>query len=120
MADEAIDYMAQLNTLAPDQPWFVYYAPGGTHAPHHPTPEWIEKIEDMHLFDDGWNKLRDTIFANQKKLGVIPRDGGTDALALGPAEELGPADGGREEDVHPPGQRLCRLPRLYRRTRSAG
>ena len=44
------------------------------HAPHHPTPEWIKKISDMHLFDDGWNKLRDTIFANQKKLGVIPQD----------------------------------------------
>jgi arylsulfatase A-like enzyme len=72
MADEAIGYMEQLDTLAPEQPWLVYYAPGGTHAPHHPTPEWIAKIEDMHLFDDGWNALRDTIFANQKRLGVIP------------------------------------------------
>jgi arylsulfatase len=72
MADEAIGYMAQLNTLAPDQPWLVYYAPGGTHAPHHPTPEWIKTISDMKLFDGGWNNLRDTIFANQKRLGVIP------------------------------------------------
>ncbi len=48
--------------------------PGGTHAPHHPTPEWIKKVSDMHLFDQGWNKLRDQIFANQKKLGVIPQD----------------------------------------------
>jgi arylsulfatase A-like enzyme len=72
MADEAISYMDQLNTLSPDQPWLVYYAPGGTHAPHHPTPEWIKKIEAMKLFDEGWNKLRDTIFANQKRLGVIP------------------------------------------------
>jgi arylsulfatase A-like enzyme len=72
MADEAIGYMSQLNTLSPQTPWFVYYAPGGTHAPHHPTPEWIKKIEDMKLFDGGWNQLRDTIFANQKKLGVIP------------------------------------------------
>ena len=46
--------------------------PGGSHAPHHPTPEWIKKISDMHLFDQGWNKLRDTIFANQKRLSVIP------------------------------------------------
>ena len=52
MADEAIGYMGQLDTLAPDQPWLVYYAPGGTHAPHHPTPEWIDKIEAMHLFDE--------------------------------------------------------------------
>jgi arylsulfatase A-like enzyme len=74
MADEAIDYMQQLNTIAPTQPWLVYYAPGGTHAPHHPTPEWITKIEDMHLFDAGWNELRNTIFANQKRLGVIPQD----------------------------------------------
>jgi len=74
MADEAIAYMNQVNTLTPEQPFFVYYAPGGTHAPHHPTPEWIKKISDMHLFDEGWNKLRETIFENQKKLGVIPQD----------------------------------------------
>lgn len=72
MADEAITYMNQMNTLSPDQPWFVMYVPGATHAPHHPTPEWVKKIADMHLFDQGWNKLRDTIFANQQKLGVIP------------------------------------------------
>ncbi len=72
MADEAIGYMNQVNTLTPDQPFFVYYAPGGTHAPHHPTPEWIKKATDLHLFDKGWNALRDQIFANQKKLGVIP------------------------------------------------
>jgi arylsulfatase len=72
MADEAIDYMSQINTLTPDQPFFVHYVPGASHAPHHPTPEWIKKISDMHLFDEGWNKLRDRIFANQKKLGVIP------------------------------------------------
>ncbi len=74
MADEAIAYMNQINTLTPDQPFFVYYVPGGTHAPHHPTPEWIKKISDMHLFDQGWNKLREQIFANQKRLGVIPQD----------------------------------------------
>jgi len=44
------------------------------HAPHHPTPEWIKKISDMHLFDKGWNELRETIFANQKRLGVVPQD----------------------------------------------
>ncbi len=74
MADEAIAYMNRINTLAPEQPFFVYYVPGGTHAPHHPTPEWIKKISDMHLFDKGWNELREQIFANQKKLGVIPPD----------------------------------------------
>jgi len=72
MADEAIQYMKQLKEIAPGKPWLVYYVPGATHAPHHPTPEWIKKISDMHLFDDGWNKLRDTIFANQKRLGIMP------------------------------------------------
>ena len=74
MADDAIDYMNRIDAIDPDQPFFVYYVPGGTHAPHHPTPEWIKKVSDMHLFDQGWNKLRDQIFANQKKLGVIPAD----------------------------------------------
>jgi len=74
MADEAISYMNQVNTLTPDQPFFVYYVPGGTHAPHHPTKEWVDKISAMHLFDQGWNKLRDQIFANQKRLGVIPQN----------------------------------------------
>jgi arylsulfatase A-like enzyme len=74
MADDAIDYMKRVNALDPSQPFFIYYAPGATHAPHHPTPEWIDKISKMHLFDEGWNKLRETIFANQKKLGVIPAD----------------------------------------------
>ncbi|RYC14501.1 arylsulfatase, partial [Ciceribacter ferrooxidans] len=58
----------------PNKPFFCYYVPGGTHAPHHPTKEWVDKIHEMHLFDEGWNKLRDTIFANEKKLGVIPQD----------------------------------------------
>ncbi len=74
MADDAIKYMNQINTLTPDQPFFVYYAPGATHAPHHPTPEWIKKASDLNLFVDGWNKLRERIFANQKKLGVIPQN----------------------------------------------
>ena len=74
MADDAIDWMRRINALNPEQPFFVYYVPGGTHAPHHPTPEWIEKISALHLFDKGWNALRDEIFANQKRLGVIPQD----------------------------------------------
>jgi arylsulfatase len=72
MADEAIHYVKQLKELAPGKPWLVYYVPGATHAPHHPTPEWIKKISDMHLFDEGWNKLRERIFANQQRLGIMP------------------------------------------------
>ena len=74
MADNAINYMHVLNASAPDKPFFVYYVPGGTHSPHQPTKEWIDKIHAMHLFDGGWEKLRDTILANQKKLGVVPPD----------------------------------------------
>ena len=74
MADEAIQHIKQLKEIAPDKPFFVYYVPGATHAPHHPTPEWIKKISDMHLFDDGWNKVREKIFANQKRLGIMPEN----------------------------------------------
>ncbi|QDU82556.1 Arylsulfatase [Polystyrenella longa] len=74
MADDAIKHMNMLNQVSPDKPFFVKYAPGATHAPHHPTKEWVKKISDMHLFDKGWNKVREQIFQNQKKLGVIPQD----------------------------------------------
>ncbi|MGA9854513.1 MAG: arylsulfatase, partial [Gammaproteobacteria bacterium] len=74
MADNAIQYLRELNASAPDKKFFVYYVPGGAHSPHQPTPEWIKKISAMHLFDQGYEKLRDTIFANQKRLGVIPAE----------------------------------------------
>jgi arylsulfatase A-like enzyme len=70
MADDAIRYMRELNAAAPDKPFFLYYVPGATHAPHQPTREWIEKFKGK--FDMGWNAMREQIFANQKKLGVIP------------------------------------------------
>ena len=74
MADDAIQYMKDIKDIAPEKPFLVYYVPGGTHSPHHPTPEWIEKISAMHLFDEGWNKVRETIFANQKRLGIMPEN----------------------------------------------
>jgi arylsulfatase len=74
MADDAIDYLNRLNQTQPDKKFFIKYAPGATHAPHHPTREWVQKIHDMHLFDDGYEKLRERIFENQKKLGVVPAD----------------------------------------------
>ena len=86
MADDAIGWMNQLNSIDPSKPFFVYYVPGGTHAPHHPTPEWIEKISAMHLFDNGWNAVREQIFANQKRLGVIPQDAQLTAWPDGQAE----------------------------------
>jgi arylsulfatase len=74
MADEAVDRIHMLNEVQPSRPFMIYYAPGATHSPHHPTPEWVKRIEAMHLFDEGWNALREKIFANQKKLGVIPQN----------------------------------------------
>ena len=70
MADEAIKYLNQLDAAAPDKPFFLYYVPGGTHSPHQPTKEWIAKFKGK--FDMGWNAMREQIFANQKRLGVIP------------------------------------------------
>ena len=70
MADDAIQHIRTLDASAPDKPFFVYYAPGATHSPHHPTPEWIAKFKGK--FDMGWNALRDQIFASQKRLGVVP------------------------------------------------
>jgi arylsulfatase A-like enzyme len=70
MADEAISYMRGIKAAAPDSPWFVYYVPGGSHSPHNPKAEWVEKFKGK--FDMGWNALREQIFANQKALGVIP------------------------------------------------
>jgi arylsulfatase len=72
MADDAIAHIKMLNEVNPAKPFFVHYVPGGTHAPHHAPPEWIAKFKDK--FDMGWNALREQIFANQKKLGVIPKD----------------------------------------------
>jgi len=72
MADEAIRYLKEINASAPDQPFFLYYATGGTHSPHHPKKEWIDKFKGK--FDMGWNVMREQIFANQKRLGVIPQN----------------------------------------------
>ena len=72
LADDAIKYLSSLNAAAPDKPFFIYYVPGGTHSPHQPTKEWIDKFKGK--FDMGYEKLREQIFANQKRLGVIPPD----------------------------------------------
>jgi arylsulfatase len=74
MADDAIDWMTRMHQIDPGKPVFIKYAPGATHAPHHPTKEWVDKIGKMKLFDEGWNTLRARIFENQKRLGVVPRD----------------------------------------------
>src|SRR5215470_15325329 len=89
MADDAIDWITRMHQTDPSKPLFVKYAPGATHAPHHPIKEWVDKISAMHLFDDGYEKLRERIFENQKRLGVIPKD---TKLASWPKEMLKPWD----------------------------
>ena len=70
MTDKAMAWIWQQKALAPDKPFFVYFAPGATHAPHHVPKEWADKYKGK--FDQGWDKLREETFARQKKLGVIP------------------------------------------------
>ena len=89
MADDAIDYMTRMHQIDPSKPIFIKYAPGATHAPHHPTKEWVEKIRALKLFDDGYEKLRERIFENQKRLGVVPKD---TKLAPWPKDVLKPWD----------------------------
>ena len=72
MTSKAVAWIGQQKMLAPDKPFFVYFAPGATHAPHHVPKEWADKYKGK--FDQGWDKLREETFARQKKLGVIPQD----------------------------------------------
>jgi arylsulfatase len=70
MTNHAIDWMRSVKALTPDKPFFIYFAPGATHAPHHVSKEWIEKYKGK--FDQGWDKLREETLARQIKLGVVP------------------------------------------------
>ena len=70
MTDKAIAWVRQQKALMPDKPFFAYFAPGATHAPHHVPPEWSEKYKGR--FDQGWDALREEILARQKELGVVP------------------------------------------------
>jgi arylsulfatase A-like enzyme len=71
MADKAMAWIGQQKALMPDKPFFVYFAPGATHAPHHVPKEWADKYKGT--FDDGWDKLRERTIKRQKELGVIPQ-----------------------------------------------
>jgi arylsulfatase A-like enzyme len=81
MTDRTIEWIAQQKALMPDKPFFVYFAPGATHAPHHVPKEWADKYKGK--FDKGWDAVREETFARQKKLGIIPANG---ELTKRPAE----------------------------------
>jgi arylsulfatase A-like enzyme len=72
MTTKAMNWIGQQKALTPDKPFFVYFAPGATHAPHHVPKEWADKYKGK--FDQGWDKVREETIARQKKLGVIPKD----------------------------------------------
>ena len=72
LTDRAISWVRQQKALVPDKPFFLYFAPGATHAPHHVPKEWSDKYKGK--FDRGWDRLREETFARQKKLGVVPPD----------------------------------------------
>jgi arylsulfatase A-like enzyme len=72
LANHAITWMRQQKALVPDKPFFMYFAPGATHAPHHVPKEWADKYRGK--FDAGWDALREEIFAREKHIGVIPED----------------------------------------------
>jgi arylsulfatase A-like enzyme len=72
LADHAITWVRQQKALMPDKPFFIYFAPGATHAPHHVPAEWSDKYKGQ--FDQGYEKLREETLARQKALGVVPPD----------------------------------------------
>jgi arylsulfatase len=72
LVDKAIGFIADTKQVAPNKPFFMYFAPGAMHAPHHVTKEWADKYEGM--FDDGWDAYREKVFAKQKELGIAPQE----------------------------------------------
>src|ERR1700751_3438558 len=72
LADDTIRYIHQEKSVTPDRPFFIYYAPGATHAPHHVPKEWIEKFKGQ--FNQGWDNYREETYQRQLKIGVIPPD----------------------------------------------
>jgi arylsulfatase A-like enzyme len=72
MTDKSVDWVRQQKALMPDKPFFMYWAPGATHAPHHVPPEWSAKYKGK--FDDGWDSVREQIFARQQELRVVGSD----------------------------------------------
>ena len=119
MADDAINHLRRTNAAAPDKPFFLYYVPGGSHAPHQPTKEWRDKFKGK--FDMGWNAMREQIFANQKRLGVIPANTKLTDWPAGQAE-FGGAKLPKWDSLKPDekklfvaaGRRLRRVRRVHR------
>ena len=117
MTDQAIDWTKAVKSLTPDKPFFVYFAPGATHAPHHVPKEWIAKYKGK--FDQGWDKLREETLARQKKLGVVPAGHQARAQAGGD-QGLGHADAPTSRSSSPTRWRSSPVTASSPTTRSAG
>jgi arylsulfatase A-like enzyme len=89
LADQAISYIADLKGLAPEKPFFMYFCPGANHAPHQVSTEWSGKYKGT--FDMGYEKYREIVLENQKKLGLLPKD--TELPPINPYEGETSADG---------------------------
>ena len=130
LTDKAIEFIRDAKAVAPEKPFFLYYAPGACHAPHHAPKEWIDKYKGQ--FDMGYEAIREQTLARQKELGIVPRtpscrrstrSGRRDAhrarrQAVPGARRhaaVGLALGRREAALLPHGRGLRRLPRARRR-----
>ena len=111
MTDKAINWVRQQKALMPDKPFFVYYAPGATHAPHQAPKEWSAKYKGK--FDQGWDVLRAETFARQKALGVIPEDAELTARPEGDSR-LGRCRPGAQARAGAPDGGVCRFHGAHR------
>jgi arylsulfatase A-like enzyme len=107
---ETIAWVRQQTALTPDKPFFAYFAPGATHAPHHVPTEWADRYRGR--FDDGWDALRERIFARQKELGVIPQDAADASARRDPG--LGRHGRAAQAGAGPPDGGLRRVPGAHR------
>ena len=111
MTDQAINWVSAQHALTPDKPFYLYFATGATHAPHHAPKEWIAKYKGQ--FSSGWDKLREETFSRQKKMGVIPADAKLDPPAQGDPR-LGRHERRTEAAFRAPDGDLRRLRRAHR------
>ena len=111
LTDKAIQFILDAHVNAPDKPFFLYYAPGAAHAPHQVGPEWIEKYHGK--FDVGWDAYRETVFASQKELGIMPADAELSRARSG-RTGVGHAERRREAALRALHGGLRRLPRARR------
>ena len=114
MADDAIDYMTRMHQIQPEKPIFIKYAPGATHAPHHPTKEWVDKISADEALRQRLERCARADLREPEEARRDPEGRQAAAVAERGAEGMGRAHGRGEEALHPPGRGLRRLRRLQR------